>query len=102
MDEHDILELGSVVQIRGGVIPMMIIGYFPFHKEKNEVYDYLCVSQIMGLIDPDRCLMVNKAAIDKVLYHGCKTLSATDFLEELGKLNEERDIKELVLMNGVG
>ena len=64
------LPIGTVVRLKGATKKIMIIGYCPLEKEKNEMYDYSACLYPEGLIDSSRILLFNHDKIEQVYFEG--------------------------------
>ena len=85
------LPIGTVVRLKGATKKIMIIGYCPLEKEKNEMYDYSACLYPEGLIDSSRILLFNHDKIEQVYFEGNSD-------EEYQKINERqnRDLDFLI------
>ena len=64
------LPIGTVVRLKGATKKIMIMGYCPVEKEKNEMYDYSACLYPEGLIDSSKILLFNHDKIEQVYFEG--------------------------------
>ena len=65
------LPIGTVCRLKGGVKPLMIIGFcVPNPNDANLIMDYNGCLYPEGIIGPDRNLLFNHENIDKVFFEG--------------------------------
>ena len=76
------LQIGTVVRLKGATKKIMIMGYCPIEKEKNEMYDYSACLYPEGLVDSSKILLFNHDKIEQVYFVGNSD-------EEYQKINEQ-------------
>lgn len=76
------LPIGTVVRLKGATKKIMIMGYCPIEKEKNEMYDYSACLYPEGLVDSSKILLFNHDKIEQVYFVGNSD-------EEYQKINEQ-------------
>lgn len=76
------LPIGTVVMLKGATKKIMIMGYCPIEKEKNEMYDYSACLYPEGLVDSSKILLFNHDKIEQVYFVGNSD-------EEYQKINEQ-------------
>ena len=81
------LPIGSVVTLKDATKKIMIIGYCPVEKERNQMYDYSACLYPEGVIDSNRILLFNHNQIATIHFIGLEE-------EEQKQTNEK--LKELV------
>ena len=81
------LPIGSVVTLKDATKKIMIIGYCPVEKERNQMYDYSACWYPEGVIDSNRILLFNHNQIATIHFIGLE--------DEEQKQNNEK-LKELV------
>lgn len=81
------LPIGSVVTLKDATKKIMIIGYCPVEKERNQMYDYSACLYPEGVIDSNRILLFNHNQIATTHFIGLE--------DEEQKQNNEK-LKELV------
>lgn len=87
----DLLPIGSVVVLKGGVKPVMVYGLKQVDTEKEETgYDYIGVLYPEGNLGPDFQYLFNHENIDKVIFKGYDSEEHRQFLEKVAKLYEEK------------
>ena len=79
-----LLPIGSVVLLKGGEVPLMIIGLCQTRIEEadnpTKIFDYVGVGYPMGLTRPDEMYKFNREAIEKVYHIGYITDEMLEFL----------------------
>ena len=64
------LPIGSVVTLKDATKKIMIIGYCPVEKERNQMYDYSACLYPEGVIDSNRILLFNHNQIATIHFIG--------------------------------
>ena len=84
MSERTALPIGSVVRVREGVEPVMIVNHCPVTEKdgKQGYFDFGAVSLPLGLINQN-IIFFNKEDIDEVLFFGYIDRRFQDFFESL-------------------
>ena len=91
MSERTALPIGSVVRVREGVEPVMIVNHCPVTEKdgKQGYFDFGAVSLPLELINQN-IIFFNKEDIDEVLFFGYIDRRFQDFLsrydEEVSKI----------------
>ena len=91
MSERTALPIGSVVRVREGLEPVMIVNHCPVTEKdgKQGYFDFGAVSLPLGLINQN-IIFFNKEDIDEVLFFGYIDRRFQDFLsrydEEVSKI----------------
>lgn len=70
---HELLPLGSVVFLKQGTTPLMIIGYYPWASKNGKKSTYLCVIYPFGLDATKKIVMINEEEIQEVKTQGYAT-----------------------------
>ncbi|MBM7643743.1 DUF4176 domain-containing protein [Streptococcus loxodontisalivarius] len=69
--ENELLPLGSVVYLKSGTVPVLIVMRQPVINVNGEIvyFDYAGVNQIIGL-EPDKIAYFNKDNIREIIFSG--------------------------------
>ena len=90
----NMLNIGTIVRIRGSVPLIMIIGYS--HVKNNVLYDYIGCLYPVGILDTSSCLVFNSDDIKEVIENGYSNgLELKPKEEYINSLNQMDNIKEL-------
>jgi hypothetical protein len=95
----DLLPIGSVVLLRGGMKKVMIIGRLQRQEITNKVWDYSGCLYPEGIIDPQNMYLFNNDSIDRLYFVGMQDAEELEFrrilLEHLNEIGEaERAVSE--------
>lgn len=90
MEKTKLLPLGSVVYLREGIIPLLIVVRQPIVNLEDEVcyLDYAGVSQITGL-DKEKVAYFNHEDISEILFEGYVGENEQRVLEALSEWREK-------------
>ena len=95
MNDKDFLNLGSVVLLKNGKKPLMVIGYaYPTLDNDNLVYDYLGALYPEGILATDNNILFNHEDIDKVLFIGYESDLGKEFKNKLMNIYQTTEIKK--------
>lgn len=99
MTVKELLPIGSVVLLKGGVKKLMVIGIMVRTEEDGEEksYDYIGVVYPEGYISNDTMILFQHDQINDVIftgYHNPERDTFIHFLEEQTELPLEVDMKE--------
>ena len=83
------LPVGSVVRLKGGKMRLVVIGYTPIEKGKEEVWDYLGAIWPMGVITSDKNLLFNRDQVEEVVFEGFSDSAELEFRTKLEKAVDE-------------
>ncbi|PTO34922.1 DUF4176 domain-containing protein [Enterococcus mundtii] len=72
MEQTNLLPLGSVVYMKEGIMPLLIVARQPILKMQEEIYylDYAAVNQLTGLNNIEEIAYFNNEDIREILYQG--------------------------------
>ena len=80
----DLLPIGSVVTLKGGVKKLMITGMYVGKEETpDEFYDYMGVLYPEGFIGAESNFLFNRQDINDVVFRGYDNPERQDFLDYL-------------------
>lgn len=105
MDHGDWLPLGSVVTLRGEVMPVVIVGFMLRNREAGQPWDYAGFPYPMGCTRPDAVSFFDHSQIESVLLVGYEDQAARAFGTLLrlkaGQFEQEKqDYVERLLRDG--
>ncbi|MBP5678902.1 MAG: DUF4176 domain-containing protein [Bacilli bacterium] len=80
---EEFLPLGSIVLLKGGTVPVVVIGYTVIEEGSSELWDYLGCAYPIGVMDPERNLLFKRNQIEKVLFVGYIDDDGKKFLNQL-------------------
>ena len=84
MTAKDFLPIGSVVLLRNGTKPLMIIGYMQQDSnDKTKIFDYSGVFYPEGNIGPQYNFLFNHADVVRVMHLGLESKEKVVFLERI-------------------
>ena len=82
------LPLGSIVRLKGGQLPVMIIGYTVVPKDDpNTMFDYNATFYPMGTLETNIITPFNHKQIEEVLFYGYEDESSIAYRENLKKVD---------------
>ena len=92
----DLLPIGSVVLLNGGVKKLMIIGIKPVTaKEPDKVYDYIGVIYPEGFLSNEYNFLFNHEDINDVIFMGYMNPERERFIHFIEeKLEEEQEAEK--------
>jgi hypothetical protein len=95
----DLLPIGSVVLLRGGMKKVMICGRLQRQESTNKVWDYSACLYPEGIIDPQNLYLFNNDSIDRLYFIGMQDAEELEFrrilLEHMSEIGEaERAVGE--------
>lgn len=83
----DLLPVGSVVLLKGGIKKLVIMGIKQANAEEPDVeYDYAGVMYPEGYLGNDTLYLFNHADINDIIFTGYTNPERDDFLAEVEKL----------------
>lgn len=83
----DLLPVGSVVLLKGGIKKLVIMGIKQANAEEPDVeYDYAGVMYPEGYLGNDTLYLFNHADINDIIFTGYTNPERNDFLAEVEKL----------------
>ena len=89
---NELLPIGSVVLLKGGLRKLVIIGVKPVRPEKPEnVYDYLGVLYPEGYLGGNSCFLFNHSDINDIIHLGYDNPERKDFLQYMEQAARDRD-----------
>ena len=83
MEIKDLLPIGSVVLLKGGVKKLMIFGVKQTDSETNIDYDYISVIYPEGNVGDEAQFFFNHDVIEKVFFKGFIDDERTAFISKL-------------------
>lgn len=91
------LPLGTVVRLKGGKLPVMIIGYTVVPKDKsNKVFDYNATFFPMGTIDTNIVTPFDHKQIEEIIFMGYEDESSKEYRESIKKIDSYYRLSKLV------
>lgn len=91
---NELLPIGSVVLLKGGVRKLAIIGVKPVRPEEPErVYDYLGVLYPEGYLGGKSCFLFNHSDINDIIYFGYDNPERKAFLQYMEQAAQDRAIQ---------
>ncbi len=85
MEIKELLPLGTVVILKGGIKRLMIIGVKQTDTSTGKEYDYLSVIYPEGFITSQTTFFFNHDSIERVFFTGYDDEERTEFLAKLEK-----------------
>lgn len=87
---RELLPLGTVVYMKEGKIPVMIVMRQPIIDYQDQIcyFDYAGINQVLGL-DPNQIFYFNEENIRKVVYEGYRGESDSEILVALNEWVEK-------------
>lgn len=83
----DLLPVGSVVLLKGGIKKLVIMGIKQANAEESDVeYDYAGVMYPEGYLGNDTLYLFNHADINDIIFTGYTNPERDEFLSEVEKL----------------
>lgn len=83
----DLLPVGSVVLLKGGIKKLVIMGIKQANAENPEVeYDYAGVMYPEGYLGNDTLFLFNHADINDIIFKGYHNPERDEFLSEVEKM----------------
>ncbi|MBQ8002913.1 MAG: DUF4176 domain-containing protein [Clostridia bacterium] len=84
---RDLLPIGSVVLLRGGIKKLVIVGIKQANADEPDVeYDYAGVLYPEGYLGDDTFFLFNHKDINDIVYKGYSNPEREEFLAEIEKL----------------
>ena len=91
------LPLGSIVRLKGGQLPVMIIGYTVIAPDdSNKVFDYNATFFPMGTLDTKIVTPFNHKQIEEIIFLGYEDESSIAYRENLKKIDAYYRLSKLV------
>lgn len=91
----ELLPIGTVVTLRGGIRKIMIIGVKIAQQDKPDVvYDYVGVLYPEGFLGDEGNFMFNQSDINDVIFKGYNNPEREDMLDYLEKSCEKEDLQK--------
>ena len=81
--QSNLLPIGSIVQIKGGTTPIMIIGYGPTVKETNAILHYLGTNYPYGISSALHMIAFNIEDIEAVVHKGYEDNMTSEWCEKI-------------------
>lgn len=82
------LPLGSIVRLKGGQLPVMIIGYTVIPKQQpDKIFDYNATFFPTGTLDTDVLTPFNHKQIEEVIFYGYENEDSIAYRNNLKKLD---------------
>lgn len=93
----EFLNLGSVVILKNGKKPLMVIGYaYPALEKDNLVYDYLGALYPEGILATDNNILFNHEDIEKVIFIGYESDIGNEFKNKLKNIYQTSELEKAV------
>lgn len=90
---RDLLPLGSVVDVQGSDVSLMICGRVALKNDDDKIYDYIGMPYPEGIAGSDQLIFFMDDAIYNVDFIGCKNEEEQRFNEEvLGALDDAKQV----------
>lgn len=87
----ELLPVGSVVLLKGGIKKLLIIGIKQITKEELEKeYDYIGVLYPEGFLGNEALYVFDHSDINDIIFRGYDNAEREEFLETLEKLYENK------------
>ena len=80
--------IGSVVLLKGGERPLMIVGFRQKEARTNKVWDYSAVLHPDGLFDSNSLYLFNADQIESLLFMGFLDTEGLRYLHELTRQSQ--------------
>lgn len=91
------LPLGSIVRLKGGQLPVMIIGYTVVtNDESNKIFDYNATFYPMGTLDTSIVTPFNHKQIEEIIFIGYEDESGIAYRDNLKKIDSYYRLSKLV------
>ena len=83
MEKAYILPLGTVVRLKEGSLPIMIVGRAPLYEDNGKMgyCDYAAVFYPQGLVDSSQFLFFNHEDIEEIIFEGYRSEEEVAFAE---------------------
>lgn len=93
----ELLPVGSVVTLVGGVRKIMIIGIKTMHKDNPDlIYDYIGVLYPEGFLGDEGNFMFNHSDINDIIFKGYQNPERDNFIEYMEQAyKKEKESKEV-------
>lgn len=90
MNQENLLPLGSVVYLKEGIVPLLIVARQPLLELGEEIYyvDYAGVNQLTGLSNIEEIAYFNQEDIREVLHEGYVSENEKTVLKALREWRE--------------
>lgn len=86
----DLLPIGSIVLLKGGVKRIMVFGIKQTNDENNQEYDYIGVLYPEGNLGGDYQYLFNQEDIEEVIFKGFEDDERGTFLDALQKFYDDK------------
>lgn len=88
MVEKELLPIGSVVVLKGGLKKLMIIGVLQIVQQESETkrYDYIGVIFPEGFLNADLLVLFNHDQLDEVVYRGFENDEYREFVDRISEI----------------
>lgn len=91
------LPLGSIVRLKGGQLPVMIIGYTVVaNDDSNKIFDYNATFYPMGTLDTSIVTPFNHKQIEEIIFIGYEDESGIAYRDNLKKIDSYYRLSKLV------
>jgi hypothetical protein len=90
--KKELLPIGTVVLLKGGLKKVMITGYFAKTPDSKKIYDYNGCIFPEGLMENIYTLF-DVEQIDKVFYEGLNNKEYVDFIKKIKELYKKKNEK---------
>ena len=79
----ELFPIGTVVLLREGTKPVMIIGFYVSGEKDDKIYDYLGCLYPEGVLTTSENLVFNHADISQLIFRGLETNEEREFKQKL-------------------
>lgn len=89
----DILPIGSVVLLKGGVKKLMVIGIFTEVQREEKIidsYDYIGVVYPEGFLGLDSMMLFNQSDINDIVFRGYANPEHHEFIEYVEEIKSQQ------------
>lgn len=89
----DILPIGSVVLLKGGVKKLMVIGIFTEVQREEKIvdsYDYIGVVYPEGFLGLDSMMLFNQSDINDIVFRGYENPERHEFIEYVEEIKSQQ------------
>lgn len=91
----DLLPIGSVVTLKGGIKKLMIIGVkMATQDEPDNFYDYMGVLFPEGFVGIQSCFLFNHDDVNDVIFLGYNNPEREDFIKAMDETIAENNLSE--------
>lgn len=84
-----LLPIGSVVTLAGSNKTLMIYGHMQRDINTEVVYDYIACDYPQGIIDTDRCYLLQDEDIEKLAFVGLQDTESLEYQSALSRYLDE-------------